>query len=86
MGVVNTLGPSKQYKQPPPCLATDTDGMSSIPSAAGGSLADLFAADDRVHFSKETGTWRFEQEDGAELEYDTSKSQWLPVVSGHRSV
>ncbi|KAG8213798.1 hypothetical protein J3R82DRAFT_10510 [Butyriboletus roseoflavus] len=55
--------------------------MSNIPPlAAGGSSADLFADDDRVHFSKETGTWRFEQEDGAELEYDTAKSQWLPVV------
>lgn len=60
--------------------------MSNIPpSATGGSSLDLFAADDRVHFSTETGTWRFEQEDGNELEYDTAKSQWLPVVSERRS-
>ncbi|KAI9572059.1 hypothetical protein HD554DRAFT_2066640 [Boletus coccyginus] len=55
--------------------------MSNLPpSAAGGSVADMFAADDRVYLSTETGTWRFEQEDGTELEYDTVKSQWLPVV------
>lgn len=59
--------------------------MSNLPQAASGvSTADIFADDDRVHFSKETGTWRFEQEDGAELEYDTTKSQWLPVVSQRR--
>ncbi|KAF8552527.1 hypothetical protein OG21DRAFT_1511389 [Imleria badia] len=55
--------------------------MSNIPpSATGGSITDIFEADDRVHFAKETATWRFEQEDGTELEYDTTKSQWLPVV------
>lgn len=60
--------------------------MSNFPpSAAASSAADLFAADDRVHFSKETGTWRFEQEDGTELEYDTTTSQWVLVVSERSS-
>jgi HIV Tat-specific factor 1 len=61
--------------------------MSSIalPSAAAGSSATaqaaLFANDDRIYFSKETNTWRFEDEDGKELEYDAAKGKWLPVVS-----
>lgn len=60
--------------------------MSNFPpSATAGSLAGVFADDDRVHFSKETGTWRFEQEDGSEFEYDTIKSQWVPVVSKHHN-
>ncbi|KAF9227486.1 hypothetical protein BS17DRAFT_806604 [Gyrodon lividus] len=59
--------------------------MSNAPpsTAAGSSAAvqaAVFAADDRIHFSKETGTWRLEQEDGSELEYDANKGQWLPVV------
>ncbi|KIK97116.1 hypothetical protein PAXRUDRAFT_825288 [Paxillus rubicundulus Ve08.2h10] len=56
----------------------------ALPSIAAGSSAKLqaavFADDDRIHFSTETGTWRLEQEDGSELEYDTNKAQWLPVV------
>jgi len=43
--------------------------------------ASGFFDDDRVHFSKETGTWRLENEDGTELEYDSTKSQWVQVVS-----
>ncbi|KIJ67722.1 hypothetical protein HYDPIDRAFT_25197 [Hydnomerulius pinastri MD-312] len=54
------------------------------PSAAAGSSAEAqaaaFAADDRIHFSKESETWRFEQEDGSELEYDAAKGQWVPLV------
>ena len=61
------------------------DNMSSNPpSAAVGFEEDIFEADERVHFSRETGTWRFEQDDGTELEYDTAKSQWVPVVSERR--
>lgn len=59
--------------------------MSNEPSSATTlgiqeqSLA--FAADERIHFSKETGTWRLEQEDGTELEYDAAKDSWVAVVS-----
>jgi hypothetical protein len=60
----------------------------ALPSTAAGSSAEVqaavFADDDRIHFSTETGTWRLEQEDGSELEYDTNKAQWFPVVSPHR--
>ncbi|KAG9316468.1 hypothetical protein JVU11DRAFT_2504 [Chiua virens] len=52
--------------------------MSNLPPPAAPT--NLFAADDHVHFSTETETWRYEQEDGTELEYDKTKSQWVPVV------
>lgn len=54
------------------------------PAAVSGQTfeeqASIFEADERVHFSKESGTWRYEAEDGAEMEWDVSKSAWLPVV------
>ncbi|OBZ68180.1 Splicing factor U2AF-associated protein 2 [Grifola frondosa] len=62
--------------------------MSTIdtpPSAlAGGSSAEAqaaaFADDPRVHFDRTVGTWRFENEDGSELEYDAVKGAWVPVL------
>ncbi|KAH8828455.1 hypothetical protein DL96DRAFT_1669516 [Flagelloscypha sp. PMI_526] len=50
--------------------------MSSAPQPARPSFAD----DPRVYFSRDSGTWRIEQDDGTELEYDTSKSAWVPVL------
>ena len=61
--------------------------MSSAPppvATAGSSAQDQAAAfsdDDRIHFSKVTNTWIFENDDGNELEYDASKGSWVPVVS-----
>jgi HIV Tat-specific factor 1 len=60
--------------------------MSTVgpPSAAAESSAEAqaaaFASDPRVYFSKETETWRFENDDGDEMEYDTTKGVWVPVV------
>jgi HIV Tat-specific factor 1 len=60
--------------------------MSSAPPpsvAAGSSAEDQAAAfndDPRIYFSKEDGTWRFEDDDGNEFEYDSVKGAWLPVV------
>jgi HIV Tat-specific factor 1 len=51
--------------------------------AQGASVAEhtaAFTADPRVYFSKETNTWRYEQDDGSELEYDTSTGQWIPLI------
>ena len=52
---------------------------------AVGSSAEAqtaaFANDPRVHFDRNAGTWRFEQDDGSELEYDAAKGAWVPVVS-----
>jgi len=43
-------------------------------------LAAAFSADPRYHFDRESGTWRFENDDGEELEYDEQKQVWKPVV------
>ena len=60
--------------------------MSSTPNAiAAGSSAEAqaaaFADDPRVHFDRQSGTWRFEDDDGNEMEYDSAKGAWVPVVS-----
>ncbi|CDO69368.1 hypothetical protein BN946_scf184961.g10 [Trametes cinnabarina] len=50
--------------------------------ASGSSAEDqaaAFANDPRVHFDRAAGTWRFEQDDGTELEYDAAKGAWVPV-------
>ncbi|KAJ6499309.1 hypothetical protein C8R45DRAFT_821272 [Mycena sanguinolenta] len=59
--------------------------MSSGPpsSAAGSSAQDLaakFANDDRIYLEKTTNTWRYEEEDGTEMEYDAAKGTWVPLV------
>jgi HIV Tat-specific factor 1 len=55
------------------------------PIAAAGSSAEVqaaaFADDPRVHFDRQSGTWRFEDDDGNEMEYDATKGAWVPVVS-----
>ncbi|KAF8210265.1 hypothetical protein K438DRAFT_1916720 [Mycena galopus ATCC 62051] len=57
------------------------------PSAAGSSaqaLADAFANDDRhvleIYLEKTSNTWRYEEEDGTEMEYDAAKGTWVPLV------
>lgn len=57
--------------QPPP-----SGGVNSSPQ----DLAALFAADPRIHYSRESGTWRLENEDGSELEYD-GKGNWVALVN-----
>ncbi|KAG6337083.1 hypothetical protein ID866_1994 [Astraeus odoratus] len=59
---------------------SDAPPSTTTPNSSAKIPAAAFAADDCVHFSKETGTWRFEQEDGTELEYDAAKGHWVPVV------
>ncbi|KAF5317155.1 hypothetical protein D9611_003909 [Ephemerocybe angulata] len=59
--------------------------MASLPpTAAAGSSAEAqaaaFADDPRVYFNKATDTWRLEQDDDTELEYDASKGAWVPVL------
>ncbi|KAJ7497288.1 hypothetical protein FB451DRAFT_223793 [Mycena latifolia] len=53
------------------------------PSAAGSSaqaLSDAFANDERIYLEKTTNTWRYEEEDGTEMEYDAVKGSWIPLV------
>ncbi|KAJ3517218.1 hypothetical protein NLJ89_g659 [Agrocybe chaxingu] len=54
------------------------------PTAVLGSYPQVqpafFADDPRIYFSKDSNTWRFEQDDGTELEFDAAKSAWTPLV------
>ncbi|KAK1232303.1 hypothetical protein PQX77_004554 [Marasmius sp. AFHP31] len=43
-------------------------------------LPEAFANDPRVYFDKESNTWRYEEDDGTEMEYAASKGAWVPVV------
>ncbi|KAH9931139.1 uncharacterized protein BXZ73DRAFT_101723 [Epithele typhae] len=54
-------------------MAVDVWLLSRSPAAA-------FADDPRVHYDRNAGTWRFEQDDGSELEYDGAKGAWVPVL------
>ena len=38
-----------------------------------------------VYYNKETATWRFEDDDGNEMEFDATKGSWVPVVSAAAS-
>ena len=51
---------------------------SSSSTATASQLS--FAEDPRAFYDKETGTWRLEDDDGNELEYDLTKRAWVPVV------
>ncbi|ESK85212.1 splicing factor u2af-associated protein 2 [Moniliophthora roreri MCA 2997] len=57
--------------------------MSSSEPQSSASTAELpaaLASDPRVYFSKESGTWRYEEDDDTEMEYDTAKAKWVPLV------
>jgi hypothetical protein len=51
----------------------------NLPLAANSETP--FAEDPRAFFNRETGTWRLEDDDGAEFEYDQAKQIWVPLVS-----
>ncbi|RPD78047.1 hypothetical protein L226DRAFT_531432 [Lentinus tigrinus ALCF2SS1-7] len=64
-------------------MSTSEDGAPPAVLASGSSAeaqAAAFANDPRVHFDRQAGAWRFEQDDGTELEYDAGKGAWLPVL------
>ena len=51
---------------------------SSSSTTTTGEIS--FAEDPRAFYNKETGTWRLEDDDGNEFEYDQSKASWIPLV------
>jgi hypothetical protein len=59
---------SNQPGMPPPATA----GMTPRPAPPG--------LEDTMYFSRESGTWRLETDDGNEMEYDATKNIWVPVV------
>ncbi|KAM5531255.1 hypothetical protein V8D89_015056 [Ganoderma adspersum] len=59
----------------------DDDAPTVLASGSSAEAqAAAFANDPRVHFDKTANTWRFEQDDGDELEYDAAKGAWVPLV------
>ncbi|KIK67446.1 hypothetical protein GYMLUDRAFT_1020457 [Collybiopsis luxurians FD-317 M1] len=59
--------------------------MSSppTPAPAGSSAsaqAAAFSTDPRVYLNKETSTWRYEEDDGTEMEFDAAKGLWVPLI------
>lgn len=65
-----------------------SDSAAPPSAIAAGSSAEAqaaaFADDPRVHFDRQAGTWRFEDDDGNEMEYDAAKGAWVPVVRPFR--
>ncbi|KAF5348626.1 hypothetical protein D9758_006852 [Tetrapyrgos nigripes] len=59
---------------------TSNPPPTAIAGAPAASLPAHFADDPRVYFSKDTNTWRYEEEDGTEMEYDAAKGSWVPLV------
>ncbi|KAF7793841.1 hypothetical protein EIP86_004962 [Pleurotus ostreatoroseus] len=62
-----------------------SDNQLPPTTLAAGSSAEVqaaaFADDDRIHFDRTAGTWRYEDEQGNEMEYDATKGAWVPVTS-----
>ncbi|KAG9038049.1 hypothetical protein FRB95_002977 [Tulasnella sp. JGI-2019a] len=47
---------------------------------AEDGLAATFASDPRVYFNKVDSRWQFEDDDGTEMEWDTAKHAWVPII------
>ena len=65
--------------------------MSNVlPTAALGASAEAqtaaFESDPRIHFDRQSGTWKLEDDDGNEMEYDAAKGAWVPVVCAQCSL
>lgn len=58
--------------------------MSAPTTVSAGSTAETqaaaFASDPRIHFDKTSGTWRFEDDNEVEFEFDPVKGAWVPLV------
>lgn len=63
---------------------SDSTGHAPPTAIAAGSSAAAqaaaFADDPHVHFDRQAGAWRFEDDDGNELEYDAAKGAWVSLV------
>jgi len=65
-------------------MSTSEPSSSTPATVAAGSTAAqqaaAFADDPRIHFDRNAGTWRYEDDDGNEMEYDAGKGAWVPVL------
>ncbi|KAK2463290.1 hypothetical protein APHAL10511_004945 [Amanita phalloides] len=50
------------------------------PGSSTEVQAAAFADDPRIYFSKTTKTWRYEDDDGMEMEFDAGKGLWVPEL------
>ncbi|KAJ1304654.1 hypothetical protein OPQ81_005795 [Rhizoctonia solani] len=58
----------------------DAQAQAEAEEQAHARLQAQFASDPRIHFSKETGAWHFEADDGREMQWDATKNVWVEVV------
>ncbi|KAF7288638.1 RRM domain-containing protein [Mycena chlorophos] len=56
---------------PPPSLSA---GLSAQ------AIADAFAGHERIYFDRDSNTWRYEESDGTEMEYDGATGKWVALV------
>lgn len=67
-----------------PCTCTCHLLMIPPPSIRANSTLEeqtfAFSKDPRVYFSRETNSWRIEDDEGSELEFEPSKGVWVAVV------
>ncbi|CAE6417292.1 unnamed protein product [Rhizoctonia solani] len=58
----------------------DAQAQAEAAEQAHARLQAQFASDPRIHFSRETGAWHYEADDGREMQWDATKNAWLEVV------
>ncbi|KAB5592594.1 Splicing factor U2AF-associated protein 2 [Ceratobasidium theobromae] len=58
----------------------DAQTQAEEEDATHARLQAQFSSDPRIHFSKETGAWHFEADDGREMQWDATKNVWVEVV------
>ncbi|CUA66762.1 Splicing factor U2AF-associated protein 2 [Rhizoctonia solani] len=58
----------------------DAQAQAEAEEQAYARLQAQFASDPRIHFSKETGAWHYEADDGREMQWDANKNVWVEVV------
>ncbi|CDZ97859.1 Transcription elongation factor TAT-SF1 [Phaffia rhodozyma] len=62
---------------------SNTPSQQQDPSAAGSAGATsnaAFSTDPRVHFSRLSGKWEFEDDDGNEFEWSEVVNSWVPIL------
>lgn len=64
----------------PATTATPSSSSSSVPAPAATATAPAPSAPE-PYFDRQAGKWMVEDPSGAELEWDTARNAWVPVVS-----
>ncbi|POY75486.1 hypothetical protein BMF94_1388 [Rhodotorula taiwanensis] len=64
----------------PATTATPSSSSSSVPAPAATATAPAPSAPE-PYFDRQAGKWMVEDPSGAELEWDTARNAWVPVLS-----